>query len=270
MSSLSLGQTTEYPEEYAPGVLFPIARAEARGELGLGASLPFRGVDVWNAWELTWLDPAGRPVVATATITVDAASPNIVESKSMKLYLGSFAMSRYETAAEVSALIAKDLSAVAGTPVSVDVSPGPGGALARVDEMPGICIDDLEFTGLADEVNADLLEVATDKHTAATLHTHLLRSLCPVTNQPDFGSLLVAYEGPLIEPASLLAYVTSYRRHNGFHEACVERMFVDIHERCSPDALTIYARYTRRGGIDINPWRSSADGSPDNLRLWRQ
>jgi len=270
MSILQLGQVTEYPEEYAPHVLFPIARAEAREALGLGAALPFRGTDLWNAWELTWLDDTGRPVVATASLAVDARSPNIVESKSLKLYLGSFAMSRYPSAGEVENVIAEDLSKAVGAPVAVEVCTGPDPEMARIVSLPGRCIDDLPIDGVYDAVDASLLTCSSDAAQSGELHSHLLRSLCPVTDQPDYASVLFRFEGAAIDPASLLAYVVSYRRHNDFHEACVERMFVDIRERCNPARLTVCARYTRRGGIDINPFRTDFGDAAENGRLWRQ
>lgn len=270
MAKLPLGKTVDYPAEYAPGVLFPVAREDAREVLGLADPLPFHGVDAWNAWELTWLDASGRPTVATATMMIDASSPNIVESKSLKLYLGSFAMSRYPDPADVERVIAADIEGVVGSAVDVTVHTGPNPAMAAIASLPGRCIDDLPLEGLADDVDASLLCCKPDSPTEGELHSHLLRSLCPVTGQPDYGSLLVRFEGAAIDPASLLAYLVSFRRHHDFHEACVERMFVDILERCGPDKLTISARYTRRGGIDINPFRTNFADTVDNGRLWRQ
>lgn len=267
MSRIPLGQATEYPEEYAPEVLFPVARSEARAALGLGAPLPFSGADVWNAWELSWLDPSGKPVVATATLTVPADSPNLVESKSLKLYLGSLAMSRYASAAAVAALIREDLANATGSDVDVNIHVGT--EVLPVDALPGRCVDELGFANVRDDVDASLLS-AGGEQAAECLHTHLLRSLCPVTGQPDLGSVLLRYEGPRIDPVSFLEYVVSFRRHNDFHEACVERMFVDVKRECRPDKLTVYARYTRRGGIDINPFRSDFETAIPNTRLWRQ
>jgi 7-cyano-7-deazaguanine reductase len=262
---LPLGQETDYPQNYAPDVLFPIARDESRRSLGISDPLPFRGTDVWNAWELTWLGPAGLPRVATAEIRVPADSPNLVESKSLKLYLGSFAMSEFKTEAAVCAAIENDLSAVTGAAVEValdtDVSiiiPG------------GTCIDAVNTECASTDVDASLLTADDAEIVNECLHTHLLRSLCPVTNQPDLGSLIVSYAGPRIAHAALLRYVVSFREHQDFHESCVERMFVDILERCRPKQLSVYARYQRRGGIDINPFRSSRDERPANSRLWRQ
>jgi len=267
MSRIPLGQPTEYPEEYAPEVLFPIARAEARAMLGIDGPLPFSGADIWNAWELTWLDPAGKPVVATASITVSADSPNLVESKSLKLYLGSLAMTRYETVSAVASLLRNDLARATGSDVDVRINTDTGAL--PVQNLPGRCVDEFAFANERDEVDATLLFAGGDR-IAESLHTHLLRSLCPVTGQPDFGSVLLRYEGPRIDPASFLEYVVSFRRHHDFHEACVERMFVDIKRECGPAKLTVCARYTRRGGIDINPFRSDFETEGLNIRLWRQ
>ena len=261
----ALGQNTDYPRTYTPDVLFPIARAEAREANGIGEELPFSGVDIWNAWELTWLAPNGCPVVATVEIRVPADSPNLVESKSLKLYLGSFAMSRFDNHSEVSDAITRDLSNAAGAPVEVELN-----AEHEIVQLPGECIDDTAVECSAWEVDAGLLESDQAEVVNESLHTHLLRSLCPVTSQPDMGSLVVSYSGPKIDPNSLLRYVVSFREHNDFHEACVERIFVDILDRCSPDALTVYARYQRRGGIDINPYRTNNNAEPENPRLWRQ
>lgn len=269
MNKIPLGRDTEYPQEYAPGVLFSVSRSETRNRLGIGADLPFAGQDIWNAWELTWLDARGKPVVATATLTFDATSPSIVESKSLKLYLGSFAMSRFDTPANLAGTIAADLSGVTGGAVDVDIHHFADGDFGRISAIPGHCVDELLLPALPDEVKASLLS-ASGEPGEHTLHSHLLRSLCPVTAQPDIGSVMIRYRGPRIDPGSFLAYVTSFRQHQDFHEGCVERMFLDIKTRCRPEALTVYARYNRRGGIDINPFRSDFEGTPDNIRLWRQ
>ena len=247
-----------------------MARSEARDAAGIGPDLPFSGSDIWNAWELTWLDETGKPVVATGTIIVDAASPNIIESKSLKLYLNSFAMTRYPSADQVSALIAKDLSNVAGSDVLVNVRTAMTSTSDSIVELPGTCIDDLEMPVAPNDVDASLLRCASNAICSEELHSHLLRSNCPVTNQPDMGSVLVRYTGPRIDRSSLLQYIVSFRQHNDFHEACVEQIFLDLQEHCAPESLTVYARYNRRGGLDINPFRTNSNETPDNLRLWRQ
>ena len=268
MSKIPLGKPTEYPEEYSPELLFPVPRLETRQ--GLGTELPFQGEDLWNAWELTWLEPSGKPVVATALITVSAHSENIVESKSLKLYLNSFAMSRYVSAKVVAEIITDDLSNLTGSAVTVDITPASESSSDQIADLPGDCIDGLDVQIDAGDVNADTLNTIGKESVDEALHSHLLRSNCPVTDQPDMGSVLIRYRGPTIDRESLLRYIVSFRQHNDFHEACVERMFVDIKERCGCEKLTVYARYMRRGGIDINPFRSDFEASAENLRLWRQ
>jgi len=270
MSKIPLGKPTDYPAEYSPQVLFAVPRIEARKALGLSAELPFHGEDVWNAWELTWLEPSGKPNVATAVITVPADSLNIVESKSLKLYLNSLAMSRYASDDEVSEIISRDLSRTAESQVSVRIMPAQDFSSGQIVDLPGDCIDDLDLQIETSSVDASLLKTVGEDSIEDQLHSHLLRSNCPVTHQPDMGSVLVRYRGPAIDRESLLRYIVSFRQHNDFHEACVERMFLDIKARCRPEKLTVYARYNRRGGLDINPFRSDFETTAENLRLWRQ
>ena len=270
MSEIPLGRSTEYSGEYDPALLFAIGRSDARAVSGIGPELPFRGTDIWNAWELTWLDISGKPIVATAVIAIDAASPNIIESKSLKLYLNSLAMTRYQSSDEVAALIAKDLSGAAGDDVVVTVTPAADSTDIPISQLPGTCIDELDIVTVPGNVDASLLRCENSAAVTEELHSHLLRSNCPVTNQPDMGSILIRYGGPKIDRESLLSYIVSYRLHNDFHEACVERIFRDIKKHCSPTSLTVYARYNRRGGLDINPFRTDTNEAPDNLRLWRQ
>jgi len=264
------GQQSAYPDEYSPEMLVAIARAENRAALGLGPELPFHGVDIWNAWELTWLSNSGKPGIATVEIRVPAQSPNIIESKSLKLYLSSFSMSRYDTVNEIRSRILADLRLCAGSEVEVSLQPADSTDGVGTGSLPGDCIDSLDVDCSAWDVDAGLLQADKDDFVSESLHSHLLRSLCPVTSQPDFGSVLIRYEGPRIERASLLRYIVSFRQHNDFHEACVERMFLDIKDRCEPTKLTVYARYQRRGGIDINPFRSNYESEAPNIRLWRQ
>lgn len=268
---LPLGRPTSYPDSYSPEQLYAIPRKDSRLPLGLSAALPFSGADTWNAWELTWLGGSGQPAVATAEIEVPADSPNIIESKSLKLYLNSFAMSHFSSAAEVAETIASDLGACAGRDVRVVVSPVVTTEGRHVSRMAGFCLDTLDVPCETWRVDAKLLHADPETTVSEDLYTHLLRSLCPVTAQPDIGSLQISYRGPKIDPAGLLRYVVSYRQHAEFHEACVERMFVDLMAQCAPETLSIHARYQRRGGLDINPFRSNAPGDrPMNLRLWRQ
>lgn len=269
-SNLPLGQKTDYPHKYAPEVLYPIARGENRTALGIDENLPFTGVDIWNAWDLTWLGPGDLPRVATAEIHVPADSPFIVESKSLKLYLNSFAMSSFDSETSVAEAIARDLAPCVGTPVKVSVLPVSGTEARQAARLAGTCIDDMDVRCSDWEVNADLLRADPANIVTEDLHSHLLRSLCPVTAQPDMGSLQISYRGPQIDQAGLLRYIVSFREHDDFHEACIERMFVDLLDRCGCEELTIHARYQRRGGIDINPLRTNSREVPLNLRLWRQ
>ena len=265
-----LGQQSDYPDKYSAALLFAIERAESRATLGIGGDLPFHGVDIWNGWELTWLAGSGQPRVATVEIRVPARSLAIVESKSLKLYLNSFAMSAYDSADEVRDLVRRDLSRCVGAEVEV-ILQTPADTDGRPSEkLPGDCIDDLEVDCDTWDVDASLLRSGDGDAVTESLHSHALRSLCPVTSQPDLGSVLINYSGPKIDRASLLRYIVSFRKHNDFHEACVERIFLDIERQCRPTKLTVYARYQRRGGIDINPFRSNFESEAPNIRLWRQ
>ena len=270
MSKIPLGKPTDYPAEYSPQVLYAMPRSEGRKALGLGEELPFQGEDVWNAWELSWLEPSGKPLVATAVITVPANSTNIVESKSLKLYLNSLAMSRYASEDEVVQIISRDLSQLTESDVQISITPANESSTDQIANLPGDCIDDLDVEIDASGVDAIILNTASEDSVNEELHSHLLRSNCPVTNQPDMGSVLIRYRGPTIDRESLLKYIVSYRHHKEFHEACVERMFLDIKARCNPERLTVYARYNRRGGLDINPFRSNFETTAENPRLWRQ
>lgn len=267
---LPLGQATSYPDRYSPDLLFAIARADSRKALGISAELPFQGVDIWNAWDLTWLGEGDVPAVATAVIRIPADSENIIESKSLKLYLNSFSMSQFAAVGGIAETLRTDLGACVGGAVDVLVRPVAGTEASVVSRLAGNCLDSLAVRCCDWEVNAGLLQADGSTIVTEDLHTHLLRSLCPVTSQPDIGSLEISYSGPKIDRASLLRYVVSYRRHSAFHEACVERMFIDILTRCKPRTLSLHARYQRRGGLDINPFRSNRPDAPLNLRLWRQ
>ncbi len=262
-----LGKSTTYSSQYDPELLFVISRVESRQKLDLGADLPFTGCDIWNAWELTWLNDSGVPQVAAAEIRVPFDSPSLIESKSFKLYLNSFTMSRYASAEDVRAAIARDLAACTGAEIDVQLS--SSGEDFAVQQPAGACIDTTDAACDVYDVDASPLS-ADGEVTSETLHSHLLRSLCPVTDQPDIGSVLISYKGPRIDRPGLLRYIVSYREHRDFHEACVERMFIDIREHCRPEQLTVYARYQRRGGIDINPYRTNTGTEPRNTRLWRQ
>lgn len=250
----ALGRVVAYPRRYDATLLFPIARAAGRAAIGVdAAALPFAGADRWHAYELGWLDARGKPVAATATLTVPAASPQLVESKSLKLYLNSFNATRFDGAEAVRARIGEDLSGCAGAPV--EVAFGLPAIAARDD---AIAIDELalDFDAYA-APEAAFLAAAHDDPVEETLRSGLLKSNCPVTGQPDWASVRIAYRGGRIDRAGLLRYLVSFREHAEFHEQCVERIFVDVLARCRPAALCVEARYTRRGGLDINPWRST-------------
>lgn len=262
------GKSTTSRDSYAPQLLRPIPRKQNRRTIGLTGALPFHGEDIWNAYELTWLDYAGKPEVGVAELRFPSDSPNIIESKSMKLYLNSLSMTVYSNAEKVGATIAADLAAAAGSEVAVRLN--SVAAESSRGEPPGDCIDDLRVTCESGGVNPTLLSCRGDEEASETLHSNLFRSLCPVTGQPDLGSILISYRGKAIDRAALLRYFVSYRNHGDFHESCVERIFVDIKSRCAPDALTVYARYNRRGGIDINPFRSDFESTAANIRLPRQ
>ena len=249
-----LGRAAAYPDRYDPGLLFPIPRAAARAELGLdGTALPFHGHDRWHAYELGWLDARGKPVAATATFLVPADSPNLVESKSLKLYLNSFNGERLDSSDALRARIEGDLARAAGAPVAMAFGLPP-----MADDEDGIDIDELEIDitryGPPD---AGLLGADAGQVVGETLVSTLLKSNCPVTGQPDWATLRLAYRGPRIDRAGLLRYIASFRDHREFHEQCVERIFAEVVARCRPDRLSVEARYTRRGGLDINPWRAT-------------
>ena len=266
MADLSLGAPTSYPDTYAPELLYPIPRSDSRAKLGLGDSLPFAGADGWTAWEFTWLLPSGKPDAAGLEIRVPADSPNIIESKSLKLYLNGFAMLTFAEERELLQTIENDLARVAGAPVTVDLFRN-----SKLKDLPGRNLDALDVDIETYSVDAGLLSTADGPPSVTeTWRTGLLRSLCPVTSQPDFGAVMIRYSGPRICPDSLLAYLVSYRKHQDFHEACVERIFVDIETRCRPDKLTVFARYQRRGGLDINPFRSNFEPEPPVARNWNQ
>ncbi|HVT33872.1 MAG TPA: NADPH-dependent 7-cyano-7-deazaguanine reductase QueF, partial [Rhodanobacteraceae bacterium] len=225
---------------------------------------------IWNAYELSWLDARGKPEIAIGEIRVPATTPNLVESKSLKLYLGGYAHERFARTDDVRESIARDLSAAAGGPVAVALTTPDRFAAFSIVALEGESIDGLavsiEHYGPPD---ADLLR-AGDEDVEETLVSNLLKSNCPVTGQPDWASVAIRYEGPRIDRESLLRYIVSFRNHSEFHEHCVERMHVDLMRRCAPRKLAVYARYTRRGGIDINPWRGSEPGEPPNPRTARQ
>jgi 7-cyano-7-deazaguanine reductase len=292
--TMPLGKAAIYKDQYDPTLLFPIARQLKRAELGLSLDdkgpLPFFGVDIWNCFELSWLNPRGKPQVAIAVVTVPADSPNIIESKSLKLYFNSYNNTKIENEQALRLLLQADLSEAVGATVSVriietdDFGQNPLDVvdgqlrekqlhpLLSVCELEGLSIDRLDiecsdYTPAPQHLNANREEPPVNE----TLRSNLLKSNCLVTGQPDWGSIQIQYSGPAIDQAGLLRYLVSFRNHHEFHEQCVERIFMDILKRCQPHRLAVYARYTRRGGIDINPYRANFTGPlPSNQRSARQ
>ena len=274
-----LGETTSYPKSYDPSVLFAISRDLGRDEIvkltGVQADQLTDGVDVWQAFELSWLNDQGISKVAIARISIPAHSPNIVESKSLKLYLNSLNFTSFSDASEVQALIQKDLSACVGADVSAQIVPLSGGGF-EVHEPLGVCIDEVLDGGsgviIGDDIDASVLRHPPVHQMAAyQFHTNLLRSNCPVTNQPDWGTLSVSITtDKVLDYQKILSYVLTFRKHNGFHEQCVERIFADLLVNFEPSSLMVQANYTRRGGIDINPVRVLNHDLPAVTRQVRQ
>ncbi|WP_375321872.1 NADPH-dependent 7-cyano-7-deazaguanine reductase QueF [Aliivibrio logei] len=272
LKSLTLGQKTEYKHSYEPELLQAVPRSLNRDDLELGDELPFVGCDVWTLYELSWLNQNGLPQVAVGDVTLPATSPNLVESKSFKLYLNSFNQTKFSSWNEVTRTLIKDLSACAGGEVTVEIHPVQAYSQQPIVDMQGECIDNQDIVIDDYEFDAEYLQSSTlEEVVSETLHSHLLKSNCLITNQPDWGSVEINYEGKKIDREKLLRYLISFRQHNEFHEQCVERIYTDIMKYCKPNSLTVFARYTRRGGLDINPFRSSYLTKPEhNLRLARQ
>lgn len=268
-----LGKPTAYQNEYTPSLLFSIPRQSKREEIGIAGTLPFFGVDIWNAYELSWLNLRGKPQVAIATFTVPADSPNIVESKSFKLYLNSFNQTKLANPEDLIERLRIDLSTGFGAPVQVKLTMPESFASLQMGELEGLLLDRLDIEVTQYTPNPSLLCGNYDEAIVEeTLVSHLLKSNCLVTGQPDWGSVQIRYVGPQINQEGLLQYLIGFRNHNEFHEQCVERIFMDILRQCRPQKLSVYARYTRRGGLDINPWRTNftTGQCPSNLRNARQ
>ena len=273
-----LGKSTSYPTQYAPEVLFPLARATQRTLIGVGDKPLFMGADLWTAYELSWLNSRGKPQVALLRLVVPADSPHIIESKSLKLYLGSFSNTPMSGPEEVVARVRADISAAlwhgAAQPgvVGVQLIQPDQFEMEKVQELDGLSLDRLDVECRHYQPAPELLRAQFDEPPVSeTLTSQLLKSNCLVTGQPDWGSVQIGYRGPQIDQAGLLQYLVSFRNHNEFHEHCVERIFMDIWRQCRPSQLKVYARYTRRGGLDINPWRTSTPAAlPPNVRTARQ
>lgn len=267
-----LGVHSDNISEYDAGLLCSIPRVQKWEAYGLVAgNLPFTGMDIWNAYELSWLNARGKPIVAAGVFTIPCDSECLIESKSVKLYLNSFNQTRYDSVADVQAIMAKDLSQATGALVRVKIILLNTLEQRGLMAVQGVCIDDLDAAINTYELDSSLIKPAgDDERIVETLYSHLLKSNCPVTGQPDWGTLIVDYRGPRIDRESLLKYICSMRQYQGFHEQCVERVFLDIMAQCRPETLTVSARYVRRGGLDINPWRSNCGKVADSGRLARQ
>ena len=270
LNDLPLGKSTVYIDCYNPDLLRVIPRIENRMLLGLeNNSLPFKGVDIWNAYELSWLDLSGKPVVAAAEIRLPCESLNIIESKSLKLYFNSFNQSHFKDKESVLTAIQKDISERIGEQVELKFFDEDW--QREFKKFPGKCLDSINSEFSEYHVNSALLKNTGDTQLIdETVYSHLLKSNCPITHRPDWASVLIAYQGLPIDHESLLKYIISYRKHDEFHEQSVERVFMDILNRCKPKKLSVYARYVRRGGIDINPYRSNFDDLLQELWQFRQ
>ncbi|AXH83317.1 TPA: NADPH-dependent 7-cyano-7-deazaguanine reductase QueF [Haemophilus influenzae] len=272
LKSLKLGQKTEYASQYDRTLLQPVPRALNRDGLGITQNQPFTiGADIWTAYEISWLNEKGLPQVAIADIYLDYQSQNLIESKSFKLYLNSFNQSKFADFNAVQQTMQGDLSECAQGDVKVRLNPVAVYDSQKIDHLQGDCIDEQDIEITSYEFNADWLkDCVSDEIVEEKLVSHLLKSNCLITNQPDWGTLHIHYVGNKIDHEKLLRYVVSFRQHNEFHEQCVERIFCDLMHYAKPEKLTVYARYTRRGGLDINPFRSNFENLPENLRLARQ
>lgn len=264
-----LGKDTNYPTEYQPEILYPISRAPAREKYAHIEAIQ-QGTDWWHIFEISWLNAAGVPQVAIGRMTLPASSPNLIESKSLKLYFNSLNFAKFESKSAFIATVEQDLSKAAEADVKLD--------LFHIDELDiakpeGICLDELIPKRLENHPDATLLALdnKSDENVEVQLYSHLLRSNCPVTGQPDWGTVFIRFQGKKPCYKSILAYIISYRQHNGFHEQCVEQIFADIWQNLKPEKLMVYATYTRRGGLDINPCRvSDFTWMPRPIRLARQ
>jgi len=273
-----LGKSSAYVDHYDVSLLFPLERSDKRAEIGALTNAPFFGADMWTAFELSWLNPRGKPQLALAHITVPCETTHLVESKSFKLYLNSFNNTVFADAAEVQRHIRTDISAAVWHGGPMQASVGVKLVLPELFdreplyEMAGLSLDRLDIECTRYTPAPDLLHTEVDEQPVTeVLCSNLLKSNCLVTGQPDWGSIQISYTGTPINQEGLLQYLVSFRNHNEFHEHCVERIFMDIWTRCKPVKLTVYARYTRRGGLDINPFRTSyPQALPANTRTARQ
>ncbi len=266
---LLLGKYTPVVETYSPEILYPIPRKSAREALGIVGMLPFYGVDQWHAYEMSWLDINGRPVSRVGRFSIPCESPNLVESKSFKLYLNSLNSTRFESEHAAKNCIVEDITAVAGVTVSLELFTADDTTLAG-QRLEGFCLDGGNAPVVQSEPVQEMIIASESREKEEMLYSHLLRSLCPVTGQPDWATVWVHYRGKAIDHDSLLGYIIAYRQHQEFHEQCVERIFRDLLSKCEPEFLHIQAFYTRRGGLDISPFRSTDKAANPQPRLNRQ
>jgi 7-cyano-7-deazaguanine reductase len=273
LQNLSLGKATEYKNSYDPSLLQAVPRSLNRNELNISAdNLPFTGFDLWNLYELSWLNGKGKPIVATGVVQVPFNSDNLIESKSFKLYLNSFNQTKFDSLKDVENRLIQDLSKCANKTVTVTINDNMDEFTDKLGTFNGICLDDLDIEVDNYQLSPELLRnISAGQHISETLYSHLLKSNCLITNQPDWGSIEISYTGKQFDKEKLLRYLISFRQHNEFHEQCVERIYCDIMKFADVDTLSIDARYTRRGGLDINPIRMTKNiTTRNNSRLLRQ
>ncbi|QBQ62957.1 NADPH-dependent 7-cyano-7-deazaguanine reductase QueF [Actinobacillus indolicus] len=272
LSGLTLGQKTEYKSEYDPNLLQAVPRRLNRDSLGITVEQPFTiGADIWTLYELSWLNPQGVPQVAIADVSIDFRSENLIESKSFKLYLNSFNQTRFASLEEVQQRIQADLTKCASGQISVKIYKLSDFTQQPIVDFAGECIDEQDIHIDSYQFSTEALQnIASGEVVEERLVSHLLKSNCLITSQPDWGSVQIHYVGKRLDREKLLRYIVSFREHNEFHEQCVERIFCDLMQFAKPEKLTVYARYTRRGGLDINPFRSNFESLPENQRMARQ
>lgn len=267
-TGLLLGKNTPVVDEYSPDLLYPIPRSSGRQAIGAHGDTTFYGADLWHAYEISWLNSQGVPQVRVGRFFIPASSPNLVESKSFKLYLNSLNSTRFTSEEQARQRMLADISNAAGEQVRLELLPVDAPALGGA-ALDGTCIDDEPLTVVEQQPEASILRTGRG-HAEEVLYSHLLRSLCPVTGQPDWATIWIRYGGPQLDRSALLQYIIAFRRHQEFHEQCVERMFVDLLTTCGLEYLDVQAFYTRRGGLDINPFRSTDPARKPLQRLNRQ
>ncbi|MFC4700042.1 NADPH-dependent 7-cyano-7-deazaguanine reductase QueF [Glaciecola siphonariae] len=269
LDKLTLGKAVGYADKYDPSLLQAVERRLSREQINLPKELPFSGVDIWNGYEVSWLNKKGKPLIGILRCHVPVTSPNLIESKSFKLYLNSFNQTSFDSLSSVKAAMQEDLSRCAGEQVALELFDFASFKSLKISTLEGDLLDDLDVTISNYDIRPESLTTSNEM-VEETLVSHLLKSNCLITHQPDWGSILIKYKGHKLDHEALLKYLISFRQHNEFHEQCVERIFYDILTHCKPEKLTVYARYTRRGGLDINPFRSNFEAPYGDKRLARQ